>query len=458
MKKTIVKIIMVGLITNTALFANDLSQNEISQWQQVGIEEKWISNWQLKGVKNADEAGKWLEVGVQHYDVEDWKSLNITPEDAKKWMSVGISTRNMYEMRDWARAGVTSIDEIMKWQKLSIPANRVKDYTSQGITPETIKAWNDVGIGGQAIEGYKANGIDTPQEAKMWKDAGIGHTNDLKYLKKANIKSPNELNSWKSEGISLFEISNWKEIGINEPQKAKEWKEVTNIESIPFWQKLNINNPKDVKHYKDANLNVNDVEKIKKANLDLDIIKVWKEYGINDLDSIIKLKNAGFSTPKKYTPYKGIYIDFAIKLKEWDIKPNNLIVSMSHSNDVFNQDLYFTDKNTFKNAYKIIENECDEIVKDRWFTSIDMSQNKNKCYIFVGKMTQRLDKKSFLGKVTQKGLVSGSGDRYFYAESFQGDWMEGKTKVGVIKGSGSFSYEAQSGTRVVPQGNIVFFK
>jgi len=142
-----------------------------------------------------------------------------------------------------------------------------------------------------------------------------------------------------------------------------------------------------------------------------------------------------------------------------DIEPNELIKSMSYSNNVFNQDLYFKDEKSFKNAYEIIEDQCDVIVKDKWFTTVDMNQNENKCYIFVGTMTQRLDEKSFFGKVTQKGLVSGTGNRYFYANSFKGNWMEQKTRIGVIKGDGSFYYESQSGAKVlVPQGDVVFFK
>ena len=50
-----------------------------------------------------------------------------------------------------------------------------------------------------------------------------------------------------------------------------------------------------------------------------------------------------------------------------------------------------------------------------------MSENKNRCFIFLGTMIQRLDETSFLGKPMQKGLVSGTGDRAFYIESFQ--WL-----------------------------------
>ncbi len=140
------------------------------------------------------------------------------------------------------------------------------------------------------------------------------------------------------------------------------------------------------------------------------------------------------------------------------VKPNKLIKSMSYSNKIFGQELYFNNKNTFEKAYNIISDNCNEIVRDKWFTGIDMSENKDKCYIFVGTMIQRLDEKSFFGKVTKSGLVSGTGKRYFYAENFQNSWMKNKTKIGIIKGNGSFSYDSRNGKQLVPKGTVIFSK
>ena len=120
--------------------------------------------------------------------------------------------------------------------------------------------------------------------------------------------------------------------------------------------------------------------------------------------------------------------------------------------------LGFNNKNTFEKAYNTIADNCNEIVRDKWFTGIDMSENQNKCYIFVGTMIQRLDEKSFFGKVTKSGLVSGTGKRYFYAENFQNSWMKNKTKIGIIKGNGSFSYDSRNGKQLVPKGTVIFSK
>jgi hypothetical protein len=36
--------------------------------------------------------------------------------------------------------------------------------------------------------------------------------------------------------------------------------------------------------------------------------------------------------------------------------------------------------------------------------------------------------------------------------------MENKTKIGVIKGDGSFSYDSKSAKQIVPKGTVIFSK
>ena len=194
------------------------------------------------------------------------------------------------------------------------------------------------------------------------------------------------------------------------------------------------------------------------GKIDINKLQQWKNIGIVQIDDIFSIMKSGFKSPNQYKPYKDIYLKHAIKLKKWGIKPNQLIKSMSYSNKIFGVELYFNNKENFKQAYQLLEDDCDKIVKDKWFTGVDMSENQNKCYIFVGTMVQRLDEKSFFGKVTKSGLVSGTGKRYFYAESFKNSWMKNKTKIGVIKGNGSFSYDSRSGKQVVPKGTVIFSK
>ncbi len=131
---------------------------------------------------------------------------------------------------------------------------------------------------------------------------------------------------------------------------------------------------------------------------------------------------------------------------------------MSYSNVIFGKELYFENETIFKKAYTQIENQCDEIIKDKFFSSVNVSFNKNKCYIFAATMIYRQDEKSFLGKATKNGLVQGTGKRYFYVNNLYEDWLENKTKIGIIKGNGSFSYNSRSGENIIPKGTVVFLK
>ena len=48
----------------------------------------------------------------------------------------------------------------------------------------------------------------------------------------------------------------------------------------------------------------------------------------------------------------------------------------------------------------------------------------------------QLDEKSIFGKVTQKGIVDSTGNINFFAESFNGEWLENNIKLGIIIGNG----------------------
>ena len=129
---------------------------------------------------------------------------------------------------------------------------------------------------------------------------------------------------------------------------------------------------------------------------------------------------------------------------------------MSNSNRaLFKKELFFKDKERFVSFYDKLNNaNCSEIINN-YFTNIDMSKNKNQCLMFIGNMIQRLDEKSFFGKITQKGLVNDMTKKNFYVESFDGDWLENEYKIGVIKGNEFFNYESKIGKQVIPKGTVI---
>ena len=121
----------------------------------------------------------------------------------------------------------------------------------------------------------------------------------------------------------------------------------------------------------------------------------------------------------------------------------------------YKKELFFKNQERFVSFYDKLNNaNCSEIINN-YFTNIDMSKNKNQCLMFIGNMIQRLDEKSFFGKITQKGLVNDMTKKNFYVESFDGDWLENEYKIGVIKGNEFFNYESKIGKQVIPKGTVI---
>ena len=320
MKRFIISL-LIGFTFSISLFAQNLSINEINQWKSIGVSKRWIGNWTYQGL-TYQEAEKWVNAGIGTGGGSDWSSImkwkrnGFTPEEAKGWKNIGISTRTLYEIDSWKNAGVSNSEEAKKWKNLKVTANRVSSYLKIGITPDILKSWNDAGIGGRAISMYKKYGIDTPKEAKKWKTAGVSYEEDFANLQKANIKTPKEAKKWKEAGIDFYYIQKWKELGIDTATEAKAWKNVTDISYIAQWKKADVSNPKEVEKWKKIGVSVYNIENIKKANINIDEISQWNKVGITDVKNIILFVNGGFKSSNQYKPYKGVYLEHAIKLKQ----------------------------------------------------------------------------------------------------------------------------------------------
>ncbi|NUW29734.1 hypothetical protein [Aliarcobacter butzleri] len=382
------------------------------------------------------------------------------PNDVEKWINLGITLKNIKEIKDWQQVGLNNFEEIKKWKSINFYPENVKYYTNKGYSYETISPWIELGINPKEIEKFISIGIKTPNEAQIWTNNKIYSADTIKYsIEELNINNPEELKKWFDLGISSSEIKEWKNLGINIAHEANEWKKVEDISNINRWLKAGVNNPEEVKIWKNDNVTYLEISLVKEGNLTIEKIRKWREYDNYPIYMIVALEKGGFKEPEEYLPYKNINYEHAIKLKEWGIiKPNKLIKSMSKTNKVLKNEFYFKDKETFISSYETLKGVCEEIVDMQYFVEIDMSQNKNRCFVFLGTMFQRLDDKNIFGKVTQKGIVEGNGNRAFYVEKFNGEWLENKTKLGIIKGNGSYSYESKYGTRVIPQGEVLLLR
>jgi len=338
-----------------------------------------------------------------------------------------------FSMYEWKEQGVSTYEEAKSWYKIGIePGYQLKQLKKLKLNAESAKLWKDTC---PQLKDYCI---------KKWINLGI---------------SPNDVSQWNKAGvISSNSILSWKKLNVTTPELAKEWLTITSdLYYAKFWIEAGIKNPKEVTKWKAIGVDRYTIKDIKKANLSIDTVSQWIKHKVK-IKNIAKLINAGFEDYSDYEDYKVIAIDNAVKLKKWNIEPNKLIESMSYGNIIFGEELFFKNKKVFMSAYNSLNENCEEIIKDKWFSSIDMNHNEDKCYIFAGEMIQRLDEKSFFGTITQAGLVNGLAKRNFYAKKFQTSWLEKETKIGVIKGNGSFSYNSNSGKQVIPTGTVIFLK
>lgn len=337
---------------------------------------------------------------------------------------------------DWKERGVNSYEEAKSWNDINIyPSYDLQQLKSLGLFPKDMENWKPACYNSY----YKKFEVKCIKEYSQ-----LGLTSQAAYNWEKNVGSPYYTKKWISSGI-------------NNPKIAKEWIDVIKTKDpkvMKAWINAGVSTPKEVKFYRKISTNTHTIQRLKKHNLSMEKIDKWKQVGISKIELILKLKDAGFKNPKEYKPYKGMYVDHAAKIKKWNIKPNKLIKNMSLRNSVWGQAIFFNNKSTFLRAYKHISKECNTIEGNKFFSQVDMSMNKNKCYIFVATMIQRLDRDS----TSRSGLASGTNRRFFYAQSLNESWMQNHTKIGVIKGTGSFSYESTNGIKVVPKGKVLFLR
>lgn len=459
MKRKYLSVVIATVMLSSLLNAANLSQSEIVEWEKVGVLKKWIKSMKSNGVLTPQEAKIWIDGGIESpFTIRRWKEQGLSAKEAIIWKQVGVYLGNFKLIQEWKNVGVNTPQEALVWKQARVSPSLVQEYKSKGITAKIVKQWDEAGFKRDEMFVYREEGL-TPKEAKKWKDVNVNSQFDFRMLSLAEINTPEELKPWIDADIYLMHIEEWKKLGINTAKEAKKWLTVeTGHLRVAPWMKAGVKTVEELQQWKKLGIDFGSIKLVKESGISFKEFKEWKSLGVSNINNMVFMKENGFKSPDDYEDYAGVkFLDHAIKLKKWDIKPNKLIKSMSHVNTLGGQEFYFKDKDTFEKNYEVIEDNCDVIHKKR-FVTIDMRQNKNQCYIFSAQMIQRLDSKSLFGKLTQKGLVSGYQKRHFYIEKFEGAWLETDYRVGVIKGTGSFEYETRFGTRVVPKGEVLLLK
>jgi len=367
-----------------------------------------------------------------------------------------IEQTRHFRKQDLERYGLTTPEEAQKWLNLVSGGyirnvgTMIRNYKKLGLTPEKFKMWKDARL--SPLDWIGEAHVASISEVEKWKNAGVIYYDDVRRLKDINVSTPKEAKQWIAIPISENYISSWKESGISTPKEAKQWIEAGADAYEPNFistlKKIGINTPKKLKEWITTGIKYRDILGWNKIGIKTPKkVKQWIDVGVNNPKLLTSLKKAKIYTPKDYKPYKGINVYNILKLKEWKIKPNHLIASMSYINTLLGTGFFFKSKENFLKAYNSLKGNCQEI-KNRFFATVDMYDNKDKCYLFSAKLIQRVDR--------HHGLANGSRNRYIYL-NFNGNWREGSSKFGIVKGNEVFSYETENGSRKsVPQGKVLF--
>lgn len=440
-------------------------QNALA-WKELDIEPWKASQIELQYKIDGNEAKDWLKVGIEFKDTEKWKAQGINPFEAKAiiekeeseklakeeiWGKEGIN--DYYVIKAWEEAGITDPKTARKLLDVEVDDREYSSWLRIGINDiDTIIKWCKLNKKSEDIHYLKTwAGIYTPEEYSSWESLGV-NLNDIIKIKETGIKTPDQFKEWvyyfdKDNKNYGYNIQALKEVGIDEPSKLKKWREHEIYQNdIPYFIRAGLDDPSEAKK--------------------------WIAL-INNLPIIERVIKSGFKTVKDYEPYKEMDYYNASILYSFNIKPDNLTKSMDKIEKKFSNVMrlssgksFFSTKEDFLNVYNSVKKDCDEINYTKVFLEEEISNNKGKCYVFMGSMNQRDDKKPFLGDKKQNGVVTieqnyfttigGIKQFAFYVEDFKGNWQENGHKVGIIKGTGSTEFNVKGlGEIKIPSGKVI---
>jgi len=406
---------------------NNLTFKEAQEWTQVGCSEAiFVSFWMKIGAKTPDDVRVYNKAGIILDNLRDFMDGNVTSlNEAKKWLALDSDT---YNIKYWKEANIATPEEVENWLKAGVKEpNEISYWIYIGITtPQEVESWKEIGIiESDTVERWQSVGLNTPEEVKGWMEIDTPEVIKARWLN-TGIKTSQEAKKWISIGVKDGnELTEWKDAGVENFDEIKKWIKVgmTNPNNISKWNKIGINNVKTVQS--------------------------WIAVGITDPDIVNELLHIGIKTPNEYKPYKNIsYIDHMKILKDTRITPTPLIEKMSKNYQIFEETLFFQSKEQFLKSLSILKSNDCHTLQDDWFSHAEQYNNKGLCYIFTGKLIQRLGRND--------GLAEGVGRRVVHI-NFDSSWKENERRIGVIKGLGNYTYEILDRRKqIVANGKVLF--
>jgi len=197
-------------------------------------------------------------------------------------------------------------------------------------------------------------------------------------------------------------------------------------------------------------------------NVDSTNITTWEQVEFDgDRDVHIQNLEKFGITPMEYLKYKKNYptdtLIYALLLstaaKSNEPFNESLLKSIHDNYSRMNINVYSDFKEDFTKIIDIYEtlvkNHCKSL-ESEYFNSADEYQNKDKCYKFAGKMSQRLDENS--------GITDSGSGHFFATFKDKGSWKNGQMGLGLIKGLGAYKYKTVTGAqKTIPNGRVLMF-
>ncbi|QFR49388.1 hypothetical protein FJR48_06475 [Sulfurimonas lithotrophica] len=452
--KKLISVISLVFILNHQLYAKEYSKEELAEWNKIGVVKKYnIDKWKKLGVQTPQEAELWLKGGYTEKNYLDmWINIGAkTPEDVQRYKDAGVDLAE--HSVDFAKANITSLEEIKKWLALGIDTYYIKDWKKANIPAEDVKAWINAGIEQPSDAQYWLDvNVKTPNEIKQWKEIGVLYSDNVERWQRIGLSSPSEVQGWINIDSPENIKKNWLDMGVKTPQEAQKWIDIGIKDSYSFqqWRSAGITEYKDIKMWLSSGLkNPKKISEWNKIGIKKpEHIRKWTTIGLTDPNIVEQLLDMGINDTKEYSPYKNMsYIGHIKMLKEMGITPTPLIEKMSKNYQIYGEILFFKSKEKFLKNLSILKSNGCKTIQGDWFGKADPYENEDLCYIFTAKLSQRLSK--------DEGLARSTAGKTIHLE-FDGAWKENTTKLGIAKGSGSFSYKNGFGAkRIVPSGKVL---
>lgn len=282
-KMAFISVILIGCNAN-ALDLNNMLDKWIDNKSTAKVEKKEnptkSNNYENNSNDWDREQEGWRTLGI--YRIEDRKALAIDSlAEAKAWREADIVFNQVVK---WKKIGLNTPKQVREWADNNMFADETTEWFSFGIkTPSDVIQLKNAGVSStDEMQRWHAIGIKVPKEIIAWKNIfGTDYDpNDAERWMEAKVNTPEEAKKWYDGNFKEYEVNEWKEIGVLNPNDAIKWSsisdgridfvkewfsiQITDVAQINKWAKaLNYSNNENTN---EDNINYVSIDSVKKVN------------------------------------------------------------------------------------------------------------------------------------------------------------------------------------------------